>query len=67
MTKKDYVLLAAALKASRCEFESGSEYGRGVRTQFEVTALKLATALQSDNQRFDRERFLKACGVNDND
>ena len=64
MTRKDYELIAAALRRSSCEVaDRTSDYGDGVRTQFNVTASMLATALESTNPRFDRSRFLKACGV----
>lgn len=66
MTRKDYVLIAAAISDSKCMYAGQSpEYARGVRTQFQVTAQKIAAALQSDNPRFDRARFLKACGISE--
>ena len=46
MSKKDYVLLAAALRGSKCR----------------AVAEKLAVALQADNPQFDRARFLRAAG-----
>lgn len=56
MTRKDYVLIAAAI-AKMPDFASS------LRTAKASAAASLADALASDNARFDRERFLKACGV----
>ena len=56
MTRKDYVLIAEAIKeAHRLTSEKA---GAG------VVAYMLANTLQADNPRFDRARFLDACGVN---
>lgn len=53
MTKKDYVLIAQAVA------EVGSRgYG-----DIGPVAHQIADALATDNPRFDRERFLKACGL----
>ncbi len=57
MTKKDYELIAAALKLSAdTGFES--HYPGIVNA-----AHAIADALAQDNPRFDRARFLKAAGV----
>lgn len=59
MTRKDYVLIAAALKSSQLEqFRDGAQ-----PFQHEVSCKRVADALATDNPRFDRDRFLKACGV----
>lgn len=54
MTKKDYVAIAAALK-----------HAGGIETPTSIRELaqRLATIFQDDNERFDRQRFLTACGV----
>lgn len=57
MTRKDYILIAAALKEARDTI--ASEYHLG----YKQAAYCLADALARDNPRFDRERFLKAAGV----
>ena len=57
MTRKDYVLIAATLKTVLTE--SGSPCPRTVG----LVAHELSINLSVDNPRFDRERFLKACGV----
>lgn len=55
MTRKDYVMLAAAIKAA------SAAPGFPERNAFVTHAI--ADALAQDNPRFDRERFLKAAGV----
>lgn len=56
MTKKDYELIAKAIRPTHNGY-------------FELDAnacqlvYVLADALQSDNPRFDRTKFLEACGV----
>ena len=58
MTRKDYVLIAAALKNARGDCATGAEY-EGVDT----AARHVSDALAKDNPRFERGRFLTACGV----
>ncbi len=59
MTRKDYVLIAEALKKAR---PTPSDYN-SAHVQFRADVTLIADALANDNPRFDRERFLKACGV----
>jgi hypothetical protein len=61
MTRKDYVLIAAALKAARDEIPVGGAGAEYLANS--VAARHIANALASDNARFDRARFLAACGV----
>jgi hypothetical protein len=56
MTRKDYELMVAALTAVRAESSSDSVSYEGICRQ-------LTTVLQRDNPRFNRDRFLAACGV----
>lgn len=66
MTKKDYVLIAAAMSSSkpnRMHIAASAEYKDGCENQFRLACDMLATALQRENDRFDRTRFLAACGV----
>lgn len=56
MTRKDYVLIAAAVREERERFSN-----RNPGADDLVRAL--ADSLAADNPRFDRARFLKACGV----
>ena len=57
MTRKDYVLIAAALLTQRPGRESYT------MSQWLCDVQVICNALAQDNPRFDRERFLKACGV----
>jgi hypothetical protein len=57
MSRKDYVLLADALAYRRPEV---SWLNKAVQWRHDVDAI--ATALGRDNPRFDRTRFIKACG-----
>lgn len=53
MTRRDYVAIAAVLAGAYC-----TEDQIGVR----AVAYRMADMLAADNPRFDRARFLKACG-----
>ena len=55
MTRKDYVAIAAAIKdaGERFNMDGAGNY----------LAHQLAALLARDNPRFDRARFLAACGV----
>ncbi len=55
MTRKDYKLIAHALAVA--------SDGMSNPSYTQIVAV-LATALQSDNPRFDRARFYTACGIN---
>lgn len=57
MTRKDYQLIA----------EVFANFGQIIELEETIAAdiaRNLANALQADNPRFDRARFLTACGVN---
>ena len=56
MTRKDYILIARALRESR----PGIGYERNLLA-WEGTCIRMADALAADNPRFDRERFMRAC------
>ena len=56
MTRKDYILIAEAIEAIRADFGDNP-------VALDVVAGELASALQADNSRFDKARFLTACGV----
>jgi hypothetical protein len=58
MTKKDFSLIAAALRASQIVGVSHRH-----REQFEATVVCVADALGTTNPRFDRVRFVAACGL----
>lgn len=58
MTRKDYERLARALAVSR---QTNSANGHQIAIS--DAAIFIAAELAADNPRFDRVRFLKACGV----
>jgi hypothetical protein len=58
MTRKDYILIADAIATAR-----KVEQGETVLVSVAHLANTLATELQIENPRFNREIFLKACGV----
>jgi hypothetical protein len=60
MTKKDYELIADAIATARKVEVSGG----GVLVSVAHLANTLATELEIENPRFNREMFLTACGVN---
>jgi hypothetical protein len=57
MTRKDYVMIAEVINRN-----TGS-LTESAFIDFARMAEDLATELQNDNPRFDRDRFLTACGV----
>lgn len=62
MTRKDYVLIAEAIKGAvnyEAEFNN-NEAGADALKKFSIT---LASLLLADNPRFDVNRFFDACGV----
>lgn len=65
MSKKDYTRLAQALKDSKPSMlQAGPNYYNGVIQTWNNTVETLAMTLQADNPRFNRDRFLAACGYN---
>ena len=66
MTKKDYELIAAAIKRTVDEARAYEHpaYGLSIRlSALEDLANDLAGELTKTNPRFDQRRFLVACGV----
>jgi hypothetical protein len=62
MTRKDYVLIAEVIKTQiemSIKFEEEES-----RAGAQNIAYDLAWKLSEDNPRFNRARFLEACGVN---
>ena len=62
MTRKDYVLIAQVIKTQIDMSDKFQEELSKVGAQ--NIAYDLAWKLSEDNPRFDRGRFLQACGVN---
>jgi len=62
MTKKDYELIAKAIYGSL--IQSGSlEWQDRFIEQHRITARHVANALERTNPRFNRDKFMDACGV----
>lgn len=62
MTKKHYELIAKAIK-KQWDVQV-SITGTGDKSlAIHETALRIAHALKDDNNKFDTDRFLTACGV----
>jgi len=63
MTKKDYVLLAQALRnAKPATLHTVTTHAdRLAHTAWLAAACGVADALTADNARFDSDRFLRAC------
>ena len=69
MTRKDYQMSADALNSAHSAGTPAhflNDYGKGRRYAVENIATMLSDALASDNPRFDREKFMAACGLSDN-
>ena len=62
MTKKDFILLAAALKQARPAGYTASTRGAG--ETWLTTCESIADACATTNPLFDRPKFLDACGTN---
>ena len=60
MTRKDYVLIAQTIADLMSDFNNGGDDS----CSLSIVAEELADTLEKDNPRFDRARFLDACGVN---
>ena len=64
MTRKDYVLIAAAmLKSKPDDFDCNVLPGIAYETQWLFDCDTLANALAEDNDAFDKVMFLSACGA----
>lgn len=54
MSRKDYVRIAHVVATAACDRDTATAV---------AIAHGVATVMAQDNPRFDRDRFLKACGV----
>jgi hypothetical protein len=64
MTRKDYVLIADAIRdALATDIEFGIAIPEREASGIHRAALRLSDRLEQDNPRFDREVFLKACSL----
>lgn len=60
MTKKDYELIASTLAELMADFNNSGDDS----VSLSLVCGELSDALAKENPRFNREIFLKACGVN---
>jgi len=58
VTKKDYILIAKAINMAHMQSLGNQKEGA------ELSALFLARSLADENPLFNRNTFLKACGLN---
>lgn len=64
MTRKDYILIAAAIRETLLtDPKTGIVPPDREAAATHRAALRVADALAADNPRFDRAQFLKACGL----
>ena len=73
MTRKDYILIADTLRGLLADIERESgpmavcdrtrALMAGEHLGVRHVAMRLADQLHSDNTRFDRTRFIEACGL----
>jgi hypothetical protein len=67
MTRKDYVMIAETIRELLADIDRESpgmrEVLRGERMGVASVARRLADQLRQDNPRFDRTRFIEACGL----
>jgi hypothetical protein len=65
MTRKDYVAIAAAIKAARADItgKEPDEHHIDMLDGTSLSAEHIAEVLKRDNPRFDRARFFAACGI----
>jgi hypothetical protein len=59
VTKKDYVKIALAFLSEK----PGKNWNPNKLVQWELDLKAITNVLASDNPRFDRARFYKACGM----
>lgn len=58
MSRKDYVAIAAAFKQQVGDWPANGTHWHSLKAVAEA----VADAMKQDNSRFDRARFLAACG-----
>lgn len=65
MTKKDFELIAKVLHK---DITTADQYPKATHSQIlKAQALQFAFVLAKQNERFDRSRFLTACGLEPNE
>lgn len=64
MTRKDYVVIAETIKNVIERTKTGKVINFAGLAAAEEIARQLAYHMAKDNEKFDRQYFLSACGVN---
>lgn len=63
VTQKDFIAIAKIIKLYM-EASLGSPHDNGIKTgTLDLVSKDIADYFQSQNAKFKREKFLKACGV----
>ena len=65
MTRKDYILIAAALKQSKPDKAVTKMTGKEFRARLNTwhdACMEIADSLEGDNLNFDKGKFFQACG-----
>lgn len=62
MTRKDYQIIANGIHLSLRDPQTGIVLPERERAAAALVAQSIATELEHDNPRFDRAKFLRACG-----
>lgn len=62
MTKKDYVLIAQSIWRSGYVPDKNKVRQEAKESMRRLIAIDLASSLKHDNTRFDRAKFMEACG-----
>jgi hypothetical protein len=65
MTRKDFILIAHAFNVARQDVENKEpvEHHENMLDGISLAAEHVADSLRRTNERFDRAKFLAACGV----
>jgi len=63
MTRKDYELIAKAIYGSLLIQSKSLDWQDLYAEQHRITARHIANALERSNPRFNRDKFMEACGV----
>lgn len=61
MTRKDYVAIAEVINQHVIQADAHQD----ITGFFAISGIAagIATVMENDNPRFDRDKFLKACGI----